>query len=639
MYDLFNSVKNPKWLYNTFYEADIVTLALTLSYLTEDSSYLNKIQKYIKGPFDYSAKVPDEIKDEIIRKVINFLNKNINNNNKLNNNINNNYKLIKQIMNVGVGDIVADEYVPMMCEELSMDDNFTRNFDSFVAKKESVKNFNSIIIGAGLCGILAAIKLQKANIPFIVLEKNDSVGGTWYENSYPGCGVDTPNHVYSYSFEPSFHWEDFYSKRDSIYQYLLNCSKKYNLQDNIVFNTSVNSMEFDKSRSRWMLSVNSGGKNKSYEANVVISAVGQLNRGLTPKIDGFDKFNGKSVHTSSWDTKYDYNNKYIGMIGTGASAMQAAPELAKVAKKLTIFQRTPHWVLANPNYHRKLSDGKKWTLKNLPYYARWYRFQLFWGFSDGIHASLYSEKDWVNFPKTINSTNERFRKNIIKYVENEIGDDKELLSKVIPEYPPYGKRMLVDNNWYQMLKKENVELVAGEIKEVFDDSVLDSSGNKHYLDTLVFATGFNANRFLWPMEVKGLKSSKLNEVWKEDNPKAYLGITVPDFPNLFIMYGPNTNLAHGGSIFFHGECQIRYIIGCLKTMLENNFSTLDCKKEVCEEYNKKVDEEHEKLVWSNELVDSWYRNREGRVVALSPWRLVDYWKMTNRPNMQDFNCE
>ena len=636
MYNLFDALKNPKWLDRNLAEADIVTLTLTLSYLSQDNYFLKKIKPYVKGPFDYSAKVPEELAGEIRKRLILFLTKNINNNSMLVRNINNDNQLIKQIMNTGVGGVVPDEYIPMMCEELLTDKKFSRNYDDFVAKKSDVKNFKVIIIGAGLCGLLAAIKLSQANIPFTVIEKNDSVGGTWYENSYPGCGVDTPNHVYSYSFEPSFHWDEFYSKRDSIYQYLLNCEKKYNLKTNIKFNTSVESMKFNEKQSKWVLCTRSKNEEKTYVANIVISAVGQLNRGLIPNIKGIDNFSGHIIHTASWDHAYDYNNKNLAVIGTGASAMQAAPELAKCAKKLTIFQRTPHWVLANPNYHRKLSKGKKWTLENLPFYSRWYRFQLFWGFSDGIHASLYEEKDWENFPNTINPTNDRFRKNIVKYVESVIGDDKELIEKVIPDYPPYGKRMLVDNHWYEMLKKDNVELVAGEIKEVFLDGALDSLGNKHNLDAIICATGFNANKFLWPMKVEGSESLRLNEVWEEDNPKAYLGITVPDFPNFYIMYGPNTNLAHGGSIYFHGECQIRYILGCIKMMFENNVSVLNCKSEVCEEYNKKLDEEHDKMVWSNELVDSWYRNSSGRVVNVSPWRLVDYWNMTSKPNIKDF---
>jgi len=636
MYNLFDALKNPKWLDRNLAEADIVTLTLTLSYLSQDNYFLKIIKPYVKGPFDYSAKVPEELAGEIRKRLILFLNKNINNNSMLVRNINNDNQLIKQIMNTGVGGIVPDEYIPMMCEELLTDKKFSRNYDDFVAKKSDVKNFKVIIIGAGLCGLLAAIKLSQANIPFTVIEKNDSVGGTWYENSYPGCGVDTPNHVYSYSFEPSFHWDEFYSKRDSIYQYLLNCEKKYNLKTNIKFNTSVESMKFNEKQSKWVLCTRSKNEEKTYVANIVISAVGQLNRGLIPNIKGIDNFSGQIIHTASWDHAYDYNNKNLAVIGTGASAMQAAPELAKCAKKLTIFQRTPHWVLANPNYHRKLSKGKKWTLENLPFYSRWYRFQLFWGFSDGIHASLYEEKDWENFPNTINPTNDRFRKNIVKYVESVIGDDKELIEKVIPDYPPYGKRMLVDNHWYEMLKKDNVELVAGEIKEVFLDGALDSLGNKHNLDAIICATGFNANKFLWPMKVEGSESLRLNEVWEEDNPKAYLGITVPDFPNFYMMYGPNTNLAHGGSIYFHGECQIRYILGCIKMMFENNVSVLNCKSEVCEEYNKKLDEEHDKMVWSNELVDSWYRNSSGRVVNVSPWRLVDYWNMTSKPNIKDF---
>ena len=633
--NLYNSLKKSDDLMELLKEADISTLTLVLSHLTSDLSYVDKIRPFVKGAFDYSVNVPDDISYMIRKKLIEVLLNISNKNNSLNfkNNIKDEY--LSTIMSVGVGTDVPKEYVSMMKEELDINNSSTR--DIFIENINKHKSKpNAIIIGSGLCGILAGIKLSKAGISFSIIEKNDSIGGTWYENTYPGCGVDTPNHVYAYSFEPSFHWEEFYSKRDAIYKYLKDCVKKYDLARFIRFNTKVESTIYDDDAKCWVTSVTHNGKTSVLKSNIVISAVGQLNKPAMPDITGIDKYKKPIIHTAAWDHKYNYKDKNIALIGTGASGMQVAPELAKIAKNLIIFQRTPHWIIANPNYHRKLSKGKKWVLENIPYYSRWYRLQLFWGFCDGIHASLCKDPNWKFPDRSINHTNERFRINMEKHIESIIGDDKELLDKVIPNYPPYGKRMLMDNNWFEMLKKDNVQLVTDKIKKIMNTSIA-TNNNSYNIDCIVAATGFNASKMIWPIKVIGKKGINLNDYWKEDNPKALLGITVPHFPNFFIMYGPNTNLAHGGSIVFHGECQIRYILGCINLLLEKNFKTMDCKKEPFEKYNSDVDVQHEKMVWTHNKVNSWYRrNGTGRITTNSPWRLVDYWNFTRKPKEKDY---
>ena len=615
-------------------EADIATLTLVLSQLTNSSKYLNIIRPYVKGAFDYSVKVPEEIANTIRKELTKYI---IKNNNKNNNLPNLSDNFLKELMSVGVGENVPDEYVPMMKEELSINGNVLRDLNvEKIKNNKNINNINVIIIGAGLCGILAGIKLLQANIPFKIIEKNNSIGGTWFENSYPGCGVDTPNHVYAYSFEPSFHWNEFYSKRDSIYEYLKFCTNKYNLSKHIEFNTSVKSAVFNEEKGIWETIVEKNGSQYTLEASIIISAVGQLNRPSIPRISGIENFKNPIIHTAAWDHDYNFKDKNIALIGTGASSMQVAPELAKIAKKLTIFQRTPHWVIANPNYHRKLSKGKKWVLENIPYYSRWYRFQLFWGFCDGIHNSLCVDPKWKYKDRSINRVNDRFRMNMIKHMEEIIGNNKDLLNKIIPDYPPYGKRMLVDNNWFEMLKLDNVELVSGNISRIDNYSLIDKENTEHKADVIVTATGFNASKMLWPMEIIGKDGKLITEYWEHDNPRANLGITVPNFPNFFIMYGPNTNLAHGGSIVFHGECQIRYILDCINLLIDKKSSSMECKHDAYEKYNNSLDEQHSKMVWTHHKVKSWYRNSSGRVITNSPWRLVDYWKMTKEAKEKDF---
>lgn len=632
--NLYNSLKDPEKLMDLLKEADIATLSLVLSHITSDLSYVDKIKPFVKGAFDYSVNVPENYAYFIRNKLIEVLQGITNKNNSLNNINNIKEENLSYIMSAGVGAEIKDEYIPMMKEELGFDNNSIRDRSINNIKKHKSKP-NVVIIGSGLCGILAGIKLSKAGIPFIIIEKNDSIGGTWYENTYPGCGVDTPNHVYAYSFEPSFHWEEFYSKRDAILEYLKKCVKKYNLSDHIKLNTTVESTVFDEDTKSWNTSVICNNNKSILNSNIVISAVGQLNKPSVPDINGIDEFNGPIIHTGAWDSSFNYKDKNIALIGTGASGMQVAPEIAKEAKSLTIFQRTPHWIIANPNYHRKLSTGKKWVLKNIPFYSKWYRLQLFWGFCDGIHASLYKDPDWKFPDRSLNHTNERFRVNMVKHIEGMIGNDKDLLKKVIPNYPPYGKRMLMDNNWFEMLKKDNVQLITDKVNRITNSSI-DTDICSYNQEAIIMATGFKASKMIWPIKVVGKKGINLNDFWNNDNPKAHVGITVPNFPNFFIMYGPNTNLAHGGSIVFHGECQIRYILGCIDLLLEKNHKIMDCRQEPFEEYNSNVDTEHSKMVWTHDKVNSWYRNGNGRVITNSPWRLVDYWNFTKEPKEEDY---
>jgi 4-hydroxyacetophenone monooxygenase len=325
------------------------------------------------------------------------------------------------------------------------------------------------------------------------------------------------------------------------------------------------------------------------------------------------------------------------MIGTGASGMQVAPTIAPDVGHLVIFQRSPHWITSNPNYHRAVSDGKKWALKNIPYYAEWYRFQLWWASADSLHSSLKVDPSWPHPDRSLNEKNESMRRLLIDAIGSQVGDDPELLEKVVPKYPPYGKRMLRDNHWYSMLKRDNVELVTDPIEKISQTAVHTANGNSYSVDAIVMATGFSVGHVLGPIRVSGSGGRSLREIWGDDDPRAFLGITVPRFPNMFILYGPNTNLAHGGSAMFHTECQVAYALQGIRILLEGDLAALDCKQDVHDEYNARVDAAHAGMVWTHRGVNSWYKNRAGRVFATSPWRLVDYWHFTHDFHADDYN--
>ena len=616
--------------------SDIVTLTMVLVQLSGDDSLLADVAPFIRGPWDYSVSMPEEKEREIRERLIDTLKTHAAEGRELPPPPPR--RLLQEMMSVCAGEAVSDEYAPMMLEELALHGVDPKE----VAWREKpaaevLEKFSVAVIGAGMSGLCAAIKLKRAGIPFTVFEKNDTVGGAWYENRYPGCGVDTPNHFYSFSFEPSHRWTEFYSKRDELQAYLETCADKYDVRRHIRFDTEVDAAHYDEMRALWRLTVRPAGEAaQTIEANAVICAAGQLNQPSIPDFPGLESFQGPVFHTARWEAEHDLAGRRVAMIGTGASGMQVGPSIAGDVARLVIFQRTPHWVIANPNYHRTVSDGKQWVLEKIPFYARWYRFQLFWGFSDGIHAALQVDPDWHMPERSLNERNERFRVRMIRHVESEIGDDPDLLAKVIPSYPPYGKRMLIDNHWYKMLKRHNVDLVTDLIERIEADAIVTQNGQSHAADVIVMATGFHAARMLWPMDIVGRGGRVLRDIWGDEDPRAYMGMTMPGFPNFFVLYGPNTNLGHGGSIMFHTESQVRYIMQCLRHLIEGGHASMECRAEVHDAFNERVDRAHESMVWTHKGVDNWYKNSRGRVITNSPWRLVDYWAMTATPNLDDF---
>jgi 4-hydroxyacetophenone monooxygenase len=544
---------------------------------------------------------------------------------------------IREMMSFLVGQEVPAEYVPMMLEELALDGKDARDVEWRDVPVSARRRFRVLVIGAGMSGLLAAIRLEDAGIPYTVVEKNAGVGGTWYENTYPGCRVDIANHFYCYSFEPNPGWTEFFSRRDELHDYFERCATDYGVRKHIRFRTEVVAARFDETSNDWEVRLRGPeGAEENVHCNAIISAVGQLNRPRIPPFDGLERFEGAAFHSAAWDHGQDLAGKRVAVIGTGASAFQLVPEVAKEAARVCVFQRSPAWMAPNPNYHSRVSDEKRWVLEHVPYYGRWYRFLLFWPGSDGLWPSLVVDPEWPHQDRSINAANEATRVFFTETMKEQVGDDPELLEKVVPRYPPFGKRMLQDNgSWLAALKRENVDLVTDGIDHIAPKGIVDARGELHPADVIVFATGFHANRWLWPIEVTGRGGVVLADQWGED-PRAYLGITAPAFPNLFLLYGPGTNLAHAGSIIFHSECQVRYVMGCLAALLRGGHASMECREEVCGAFNRRLDEMHSRMVWSHPGMDSWYKNSKGRVTTTSPWKLVDYWRWTRRPDLADF---
>jgi 4-hydroxyacetophenone monooxygenase len=501
------------------------------------------------------------------------------------------------------------------------------------------KGFEVLIIGAGVSGLCAAIKLQQAGIPFTILEKSSTVGGIWRDNRYPGAGVDTPNHLYSYSFAP-YDWSMYFALRNELHAYLEHVTEQFKLRPRIRFNTEVESLTYDTKRQGWAVSVKgSDCTRETLKASVVISAVGIFNPIKMPNIKGLDSFAGPHFHTAEWPADVDLTGKRVAMIGNGASAMQTGPAIQNIVKSLTIFQKSAHWIAPNEQFAKPIPESLRFLLREVPLYRMWYRLRIGWTFGDRVHSTLQKDPSWEYPDRSLNKINDSHRAYFTQYIISEIGDRKDLLNKVVPPYPPFGKRMLMDNGWYRMLRKENVNLVSDPISEIRGNRIITKDGSEYEADVLVIATGFDVLRFLTAFEARGRSSRSLREIWNDDDARAYLGLTIPDFPNFFCLYGPNLQPGHGGSFMFLAEMQVRYIMDLLRKMLTQELGAVECRQEVHDEYNERIDQAHENMVWTHPGMETYYRNTRGRVVVNSPHRNDTFYEMTRTAKLEDFVVE
>ncbi|HEY4116085.1 MAG TPA: NAD(P)/FAD-dependent oxidoreductase [Rhizomicrobium sp.] len=617
-------------------DAHIPSLMMALVHLTGDASHLTEANKPAYDFFgDGQGAIKPEVQEEICERVAQAWRE---------------YAAgkalppppsndtIRRMMDFIAGADIPDRYVPFLKEELgiAVEDTRIPHWDTPKLKDAAAK-MKVVVIGAGLSGLLAGIRLQQAGIPFEIIEKNADVGGTWLENAYPGCRVDNPNHMYSYSFEPNHAWPQHYSRQEVLLAYFRRVADKYGLRKHIRFETQVTEAAFDEASSRWKVTVrDKDGREETLEANAVISAVGQLNQPRIPSLQGQEKFKGPAFHTARWRHDVNLSGKRVAVIGTGATAFQVIPEIAPQVKQLLVFQRSAPWLGPTPNYHHDVTPAQRWVLDNIPYYDKWYRFWLFWTLTDGILDGVAVDPAWNDKSRSVSATNEMLRAMMVQQIELQAQDRLDLVAKVVPDYPFGTKRTVRDNGVYiAALKRANVDLITTGIREFTEGGIVTEDGVEHAVDVIIYGTGFHASDFLRTFKIVGRGGLELHERWKGDA-RAYLGMTVPGFPNFFCIYGPNTNIVVNGSIIFFSEASIRYIVNALKLLAETGAHTMEIREDVYDEFNARVDEENAKMAWGLPDARSWYKNRFGRVSQNWPFRLVDYWNATIAPRPEEF---
>ncbi|GJG98640.1 NAD(P)/FAD-dependent oxidoreductase [Cupriavidus pauculus] len=540
-----------------------------------------------------------------------------------------------EMMRRSVGEDVPDSYGPMVGAWLGLDREFRidQRGEYLVPG-----NFHVVVIGAGVAGLCASIRLAGAGIPHTVIEKNAEVGGTWYENRYPGAGVDTPNHIYSYSFAKT-DWTRYFALREEIQAYFVEVSHRFGVRPHIRFETKVDSAVYNEKGMDWTVRVSDADGNPDVlRANVVISAVGLLNVPKMPDIAGLDTFEGPCFHSARWPKGLDVRGKRVAVIGNGASAMQIVPAIAPQVAQVTVFQRSKQWAAPFERFQKPVPEAARFLLREVPYYQPWYRQRLAWIFNDRIHASLQIDPEWPHPERSINRRNDKHREFFVDYVKQELGNRQELLADVLPDYPPFGKRMLMDNGWFRTATRDNVRIVNDGIARVDGNAVVTADGQRHEADILVVCTGFDAVNLLSSFRLLGRGGRNVREHWDAQGAQAYLGVATPGFPNFFMLAGPNTALGHGGSVVALLETQVQYVMSLLKAAMNTHRDgfEMEVRQDVHDRYNVRVQDAHARMIWTHKGMSNWYRNGKGRVVAPTPFRNDDYWHMTRKSGLADY---
>lgn len=479
-----------------------------------------------------------------------------------------------------------------------------------------------VIIGTGFSGMGAAMKLrQSGREDFVILEKAHDVGGTWRDNTYPGCECDIPSHMYSFSYELNPEWSKSFSGQEEIWAYMRKVADEQGIRPYINFGVEVTGAEWDEDRSIWTVRTRSGD---DYEARVVVAGVGGLHIPNIPEITGADSFEGPRFHSAQWDHSVDLKGKKVVVIGTGASAIQFVPIIAQETEQLTVFQRTPAWVL--PKKDKPTPEWRKKLFATVPGATRAYRNALYWT----LEARAIAFNGHVNFLPIA-------EKIVKRYIDKTI-PDPELRAKLTPDYRLGCKRVLQSNTYYQTYLRDDVELNTDGVKEIVADGVIDSNGVKHEADIIIYGTGFHVIDAFDYLDIKGKSGVDLATQFREQGVETYMGMTIHGFPNLYFMLGPNTALGHN-SVVFMIEQQTKFIIRMLDEMDRRGATSAEPTKAAQDEFNEEIQRLVEKGIWTQGGCTSWYLDSQGKNRTIWPKFTFQYWWETRKVNSPDFVWE
>jgi cation diffusion facilitator CzcD-associated flavoprotein CzcO len=475
-----------------------------------------------------------------------------------------------------------------------------------------------VIIGSGFAGLCMAIQLKQAGFgDFVILEKNGDLGGTWRDNKYPGCACDVPSHMYSFSFELNPGWSRMFAPQQEIWAYMRRCVDKYGIAAHIRYGCAVERMEWDDTTGRWRAATAAG---EVYSARAIVSGIGALHVPSVPEIPGADRFTGTTFHSAQWDPSCDLTGKRVAVIGTGASAIQFIPQIAKRAGQVYVFQRTPPWIHPRPDF--EIPAAVRAAFAAAPPVMRAFRGGIYWLLES--RAAGFAVDPRLMAP---------LQRMAVHHIERQIADPA-LRAKVTPGYTIGCKRILLSSDYYPALTRPNVDLITDPIAGITETGLVSADGSAYDVDVIIYGTGFKTVEAIGELNVAGRDRVKLQDAWR-GGVEAYHGITVAGFPNFFLLLGPNTGLGHN-SVVFMIESQVQHVLSCLRLLAREDAETIEVKASAQRRFNAGIQRRLRRAVWSRGGCKSWYLDADGVNRALWPGFSFEYWARTRRARRADY---
>lgn len=537
-------------------------------------------------------------------------------------------------LNLTAGAVLPDAEVDMWLEQLALNP-FARGLDwPAEPTPEQLSDFSVLVIGAGMGGLNAAVHLKRAGIPFTVIEKNSGVGGTWFENRYPGARVDIPSRSYTHVYGVDFEWPGRFCEQEENERYFNWIADHFELRPNIEFDTEVESVVWNEETQIWTLEGSGPSGRRTWRGNAVICAVGFLSRPNVPGLVGADDFEGDIFHSARWPADLDITGKRVAVVGSGCTGYQLTPEVAKAAAHTLVFQRTPSWVFDVKGYCDLFTPEARWLNRNFPYFNNFERFRNSWHFGpDGVSQGFTVDPNWEDEGST-SALNRRIRRQRLEFMTRKLGHQPELMDAMLPAAPPMTSRpVLVDADYsiYDVLLQDEATLVTASIRRITAHGIETEDGIEHPADVIVLATGFKANDFLWPMEVRGRDGLSVEDLWAKDGARAYLSTMLPGFPNLFMIYGPNSNPVGGLVVPDFEEIVTRFALECFAHLILTGQKSVDVTSDAYWRYNHLVDSAEAFKAYADPRVNNYYKNEHGRSAVNCPIDTRKLWRWMRDP--------
>lgn len=503
--------------------------------------------------------------------------------------------------------------------------------------QETLDAIDITVVGAGFGGLLAAIQLKRLGLSCRILERQDGIGGTWWLNDYPEARVDVTAFLYQYKFELGYPWGNHFPTQQDLLAYFDHMVDKHDLRDRIALATEVTQAQWQEEDARWHIETRGpNGELSRYQSHFLISASGQFSTPQLPGIEGIDRFQGKLFHSTQWDHSYDLTGKRIAVLGTGSTGTQMVRGLARHAQSLTVYQRTPNWIMRMPNYRQDVGAEHQWLFEHFPGYLNWYVFSqhISQMRMDGINEV---DRDWVAAGGYFNERNDQLRDILKAYILDAVGGDRALYDQLVPGYAPLARRPVVDNEFYRTLTQDHVALVSGQVQSFTDSGVVGGDGAEREHDLVVLCAGFEVERFLYPTAYRGRNGATLNDLWSTDGPRAYLTAMLPGFPNFAMMYGPNSGLVAGS---YHSWVELfsRYYCQVIVETIERGARAFEVRRDAYQDFNVELDERAESWVFQVENTGGgYYKNAHGRSSVRLPWRVPEFYEKIAAPDFSHFD--